>query len=307
MQVLIHNKNEAYKHIQAELGRALLRLFDSKTDRDDALISNYANARKNPSKDIVKKALHLQPAGYSKLVRHFEKVIIPFLNPNELPRIVRLLSIVVWEDNAIYYDTPVNLISGLTKAELRGTTDNNAEFLSGLFLYVLRHTDNREGLDEEGFVNRIMSEAEELFDNYTFDCHEVPGTIESDENTKKCGMTSTSNEIPSEEDILEARSFCMKYEDTIGLLPLCQVAFCVNPAHNNVRRMYSDFCLCKQSVRNEILRMNGLPKMSEDKQWIRESIEKYKKEIREIGLADRECFYDDAKNWESNATKRSKI
>ena len=59
MQVLIHNKNEAYKHIQAELGRALLRLFDSKTDRDDALISNYANARKNPSKDIVKKALHV--------------------------------------------------------------------------------------------------------------------------------------------------------------------------------------------------------------------------------------------------------
>ena len=99
----------------------------------------------------------------------------------------------------------------------------------------------------------------------------------------------------SEEEVLEARKFCKEYEKTIGLLPLCQIAFYVDPIHNNVRKMYSEFSLCKKSVRKEILRLKSIPEIPESGPWLRECFENYEREIKEKGLTERDYFYDGAK------------
>ena len=47
-----------------------------------------------------------------------------------------------------------------------------------------------------------------------------------------------------EETLMEAQKFCLKYEEEMALLPLCQIAYNVDPFHKDVRKMYIDYkCL----------------------------------------------------------------
>ncbi|MCR5213205.1 MAG: hypothetical protein K6E10_02240 [Eubacterium sp.] len=45
-------------------------------------------------------------------------------------------------------------------------------------------------------------------------------------------------------------------------------SFWRKPIHNNVRQMYTDFCLCTEKVRREIIRLKELPWIETDGEWI---------------------------------------
>lgn len=149
--------------------------------------------------------------------------------------------------------------------------------------FSMKETDS-EAEKEQGNINP---------DDYTIKVDSVDAGKTAVREHKK--EFATTVEQASEEDILEARRFCIEYEKTIGLLPLCQIAFYVDPIHNNVRKMYSDYSLCKKSVRKEILRLKNVPEIPESGGWFRESFEKYEAEIKEKGLTERNYFYDGAK------------
>lgn len=99
-----------------------------------------------------------------------------------------------------------------------------------------------------------------------------------------------------EETLMEAQRFCLKYEDEIALLPLCQIAYVVDPLHRDVRKMYTDYKLCNSKVRRKIMELKEMPILDfTDKNWIEKCIDKYNKQIHEDGLTTKEFLYEGAK------------
>lgn len=114
--------------------------------------------------------------------------------------------------------------------------------------------------------------------------------VEKNEKTIKL-----SQEEFDEETILEAQRFCLKYEDEINLLPLCQVAYNVDPIHKNVRQMYTDYILCSSKVKRKILQFKNIPELKFYDGWIDKCVKRYDKEIKEQGLTTKNFLYDGGK------------
>lgn len=93
-----------------------------------------------------------------------------------------------------------------------------------------------------------------------------------------------------------AREFCINHEEEIELLPLCQIAVFINPLHKYVRQMYTDFCLCTETVRKAILStMNCKMIKFTDDDWVSKSLELFDRIIHEKKLCTVSYLYDGAK------------
>ena len=102
---------------------------------------------------------------YQRIIDDYNDIILPMFEPNKLSDAIKILSVIIKEDESIKYDTVIDIISGLKKRELSGKADNPSEFLMGLFLYVIRYTDNRK---ERGFVKNTVEEFTEKAADYVF-------------------------------------------------------------------------------------------------------------------------------------------
>lgn len=98
-----------------------------------------------------------------------------------------------------------------------------------------------------------------------------------------------------EETILEAQRFCLKYEDEIDLLPLCQIAYNVNPIHKNVRQMYTDYILSSSEVKRKILQFKDIPEFNFNEDWIDNCVKRYDEEIKARGLSTKNFLYEGGK------------
>lgn len=59
---------------------------------------------------------------------------------------------------------------------------------------------------------------------------------------------------------IEARKFILQHYKEIEYLPLCPIAFLYNKTRKYHRRIYFDFCLLTEDVRNQVLAIRGLKK-----------------------------------------------
>lgn len=118
----------------------------------------------------------------------------------------------------------------------------------------------------------------------------------SDEEKNVVSSVSFEKEEFDEETLMEAQKFCLKYEDEMDLLPLCQIAYVVAPLHRDVRKMYTDYKLCNSKVKRKIMELKQIPILDfSDKEWIKRCIDKYDKQIHEDGLTTKEFLYEGAK------------
>ena len=300
LQALIRNKSDAPNATQANIGRTLIMKFDPNSDKDDGLISCYANATKNPSHKIIKAASSLQSSNIEKLVNHFDKRLLPLLNPNRMQHLVRLLSVIISEDEAIEDSTVIDRVSNLKKADLSGTVDDPVRFISGVFLYALSYTDNQGGKKEKGFVDRIMKECEQLAENYMFNKQDIA------KDSPKLDASTTGATKPIPDDTLrmgemsfveerveqEVRNFCIDHDTEMALLPLCQVIAVTDPMRKHVRKMYNDFCKCTYTVQNRILSEKEVtPIVVSDKEWWYECLNKFILDYRRFELGSKDYEY----------------
>ena len=124
---------------------------------------------------------------------------------------------------------------------------------------------------------------------------EIVEAVAADETGESDESVTVSREETDEEAQLEARRFCIKHEEELGLIPLCQIAYNVNSIHNNVRQMYTEYNMCSSKVKKEILRINNTPEMKFAEDWIYYCIDKYEIEIKELGLTEIEFLYGGGK------------
>ncbi|MCR5800451.1 MAG: hypothetical protein K6G69_10285 [Lachnospiraceae bacterium] len=125
-------------------------------------------------------------------------------------------------------------------------------------------------------------------------------------HTKKKSI-SEKDPIENEAIFLEAQKFCMMYENEISLLPLCQIAFFIDPLHKNIRQMYSDYILLSSEVKKKVLEMKDVPTLIFSEKWIEKAIAAYEKQVIELGLTSRSFLYEGAKYFHYAYNRYSQI
>lgn len=247
---------------------------------DNSLCSNLVRGIKNPP-DYVYQALNEMKSDY-KIIRDRLTEGDTFLDLNREDDLRKIIIKIVEEDTFIKDNVVVELYSGTKKADLRAHNKDIFSFLTGIFVYVLKNTDNKNKREDVRCIN------EGYLDEAQKEVVLMNGIIE-----KKYVESVT---ISAADDVsTEARKFCAKYESEISLLPLAQIAFCVDPIHNNVRKMYTDFCLCTEKVRREIIRLKELPWIETDGEWIDKCISQIDKDMQDKGYISRSLLYEGAK------------
>ena len=247
---------------------------------DNSLCSNLVRGIKNPP-DYVYEALNVMKNDY-KIIRDRLADGDTFLDLNREDELRKIIIKIVEEDVCIKDNVIVELYSGTKKADLRAHNKDIFSFLTGIFVYVLKNTDNKMKREDVRCINEdYLDEAQK----------EVVLVNKSIEKVDVEPVTMLATDDVS----TEARKFCAKYETDISLLPLAQIAFCVDPIHNNVRQMYTDFCLCTEKVRREIIRLKELPWIETDGEWIDKTISKIDKDMQDKGYITRSILYEGAK------------
>lgn len=121
----------------------LLKVFDNLYDitEDDDTVSKLLSGSQNIAPDIVRTAATINP---HLVEQYFEREIIHRLNQNKKKHIVLALKELILTDSDIAPETQLGTLSDMTKAALQDkTTFAFTEFLTDIFLYAVKHTDNR--------------------------------------------------------------------------------------------------------------------------------------------------------------------
>lgn len=273
LKIVVQCKNCTQKEIVGRIMQCFRSEFD---ETDDSMISNLVNGRKNPSKDISEAANEVSKDDYGGLVKYFKENVTPLLRPTEENVLRRAICEVIIRDNEIGSNVEVELVTKTTKENLERNTTDLSSFLLGIFLYVMKYTDNK---DCNQYVKKIN---EDFFMRIR--------------KKSKGEISNSTNNVYDEDTELAARKFCINYEKELELLPLCQIAYFINPCHKNIREIYTDYNTCSSKVRKRILELNKLPELDfSDKNWINRCIGLYEKRIVEMELTTINFWYEGTK------------
>lgn len=262
---------------QKALVGVIMHSLDSRFDEtDDSLISNIVAGRKNPPDYIVESGAEYTEEDYQGLVNYFEEKVLNLINPSKIKLLQNALFYVIENDDDIADESVVEVISKTKKSDIK-KSDDTSTLLAGLFLYILKTTDN---------IKREKS-VRELSDDFF--------------KRMKKGIVNKRKKNPRKNvdpDAVyqDAQAFCIDYEDEIELLPLCQIAAFVDPLHKHVRQMYTDYSKCSKSVRKKILELKDVKQLDfSDEEWVEKSLHKFDSRIREKKLCTVQFLYDGGK------------
>lgn len=291
LKILVQYSSYEQKEIVGKIMHYLSAEFVKINDKTyESKISNLVNGRKNPSKEIIKMAQDIKDDEYDEIAEYF-KSVIEMLDPNKDKQIRSAICDVVMKDYRIKNSTVVDLVSGTTKDRLELEDTDLNRFLSGIFLYVMKYTKNVEKNEDSN------EDVKELTDEYFVEIDKRIKKIEESIIKDVVELANQTSCINRDEEVeLSARKFCIEHEENVELLPLCQIAYFINPCHKNIREIYTDYNTCSSKVRKRILELNKLPELDfSDKNWINRCIGLYEKKIVEMQLTTINFWYEGTK------------
>ncbi|MBR4779839.1 MAG: hypothetical protein IK014_00600 [Lachnospiraceae bacterium] len=290
LQILIRNTIKGTT--QKELINRIVSLFTNDFDDSSTATSKLALGLNNPTNLIIVAANRLNADEKTALIDGFKEKIVELIDPNKKESIIRLLSILIKEDNSIADSTIINDISSLKKESLDGKSDDIAKFLAGLLLYVLRCTDNRK---EKGEVNNIVDKIQAMEADYSFLVNEKKNdfvyTSGQDDELKE--LLRHQKKMDEERIEREAREFCIKYSDKRKLIYLCQIANITSPLTKHGREMYNEYCRLSSATQKKILDLYEMHhiKECEGELWWYKYLDCFIKEYREYDLGSKDYEY----------------
>lgn len=149
------------------LSGLLLKVFDEYYDisEDDDTVSKLLSGSQNIAPNIVQAAKTIDP---HRVEQYFEREIVHRLNPNTKKHIILALKELVLADSDIVPETQLGTLSDITKAALQNKTAFAfTEFLTDIFLYAVKNTDNRVDKKNTKMITRNYC------DQYDNRLHEV--------------------------------------------------------------------------------------------------------------------------------------
>ena len=253
-------------------------------DNSDSVISKLAGGFINPTKEMMDKSFEITSLDFDRIVDGYKNNVLPMFEPNKLSDAIRILSVIIAEDKDIKDDTIIDIISGLKKRELSGKADNPSEFLIGLFLYVIRYTDNSRPKD---FVKKTVKEFTEKAADYVF-----RNVSDGAETVSENDIREQEIKIYNEKSEQKAISFCLKNESDKDLIPLCQIVAVTNPNKSHLREMFNEYCLFELSTQKRILEINEIPVINvTSNDWWEECLERFCLDYKKYNLGNDRYLY----------------
>ena len=277
LTILVRYKSKSCT--QKRLVGTIMHFHSNQFDEtDDSLRSNLVAGRKNPPDYVVEDGLSYTSNNYPKLISHFTEEVIPLIDQNKMPVLMEALYKLIENDDETNDECKVDVITPITKKDIREKSVAEDVFLAGVFLYVLKSNDN----------SNAEKNVHELNEKFFSQIEKRMG-----KSRKNAGLVPSKNK---DSIYREAQEFCITYEKEIGLLPLCQIASFIDPLHNFVRPMYTAFCKCNKTIRKKILELKKFSVMSfSDSDWINKSIKMFDEKTHEKQLCSVSFLYDGAK------------
>ncbi len=146
LSVLCHYKASTTRQTDL-VGAVIHTIYSSFDDSDNSCCSNLVRGKKNPKRDIIDSAIYYIEDNYQDLVKSFQESVLNIIDQNCYGNIKEALITIIESDASITENCIVNPITGTSKKKLRKSKDQLSELLAGLFLYVLKSTDNSEKTD----------------------------------------------------------------------------------------------------------------------------------------------------------------
>ena len=278
LQILYRAINEDKTNTKVFFIGELLSLLTNDFDPSSTAMSKLYTGINNPTKELTKKVAQLNEDDYYQITNDFKKIIMPMLNPNRISDSIRLLEIAIAEDSSIKQDTVVDLVSGTKKCEMTGEVDNQAEFLAGVFLFVMINTSNPK---KSGVIGLIVDRLNEISPGYVFT-----------EDKKEKQNEKREYDIYEEQIEQKATEFCIKYDSMKKWIPLCQIAQITNPTKKHNRIIFNDYCVCTRSVQQKILEMNNIVKINESgNEWWYKYLDMFEKDYEKYSLGNKKYLY----------------
>ena len=284
LQILYTAKNEDRTNTKALFIGEILSLLSNDFDPGSTAMSKLFTGINNPTNLLTKKAAHLTEDDYLRMVDDFRKMVMPMLNQNKISNAVRMMEVAIAEDSDIKQETIVELITGLQKRELEGIVEDPAEFLTGVFLYVMKCTRNP---GKSGVVRPIMERLINISPDYAFAGSKNKSSPALEK--KKTTSDFKRRESDRHDELIDKKAtrFCINYDSQKDWIPLCQVAQITNPTKRHSRKIINDFCKCTRSVQRKILEINEIKKLDFAKSdWWYEYLGIFERDYRKYELGD---------------------
>ncbi|MCR4717009.1 MAG: hypothetical protein K5656_07485 [Lachnospiraceae bacterium] len=280
---------------QNEIVTKFFEFFDNDIyELDNEAASNIVRGVKNPPVTVTDGVKELSPEQYADVVDYFKNNILNLIKENEITTVIETIKYLINDDDAIYADTVVEVISGIKKNELAMCNEEAATFLAGVYLFVLRNTDNRVEENSKKYAEDCWNKVKEgqcvTEDNNTVVYEDL--SINYKGNEIAVEYKNREVELMLERIDQEATSFCINHDEEKSLIPLCRVAKATNLTHSHVRTMYNDFCSSTQSVQKRILELNEISEIDVygDSWWI-EYMDKFLNDYNKFQLGEQQYRY----------------
>ena len=221
-------------------------------------------------RDEIQKRKYQNP----RYLENFKANVEYLLDPNKISDIYKTLRYIALTDEDITDDSIIDYVSQTKKSNLN-YTGNRVDFIAGVFLYVIRVKNNKTQKYASLITNEFCENAIKEFSKLEKGPKPYATTIVLD------------SDIPS-----QAKAFCRKYEDSINLLPLCQIANIVNPRHNHVNKIYDEYCDCSDALKVQIMKEINCPMIqSVDKYALYGLLRRFEDDIEKMELSSRDNLY----------------
>ncbi|MBR5658586.1 MAG: hypothetical protein IKX10_04225 [Lachnospiraceae bacterium] len=93
-----------------------------------------------------------------------------------------------------------------------------------------------------------------------------------------------------------ARNFCIDHENEKRLFILCQIADYIDPLHQHVRSLYTEYLRQNDEVKNAIMVLNNIPLLQFEKDWEYDYLDVFRNDIRELKLVtEKDLLYEGGK------------
>lgn len=243
---------------------------------DKELVCHIKKGRRNLPQVIIDELeeKHYQSSHY---LEFFKSNVEINLDPEKTVEICKVLKYIALNDERIDDNSVIDYISHDKKSDFKHIGDP-ISFIAGVFLYVSQFQ-NDETKDYAKEITKDFCE---------FAINEYTALV----NTKTISVNGFINNIIDTDIPSQARSFCRRYEDSINLLPLCQIANIVNPTHNHVNKMYDEYCDCSDALKKQIMKEKDCPIIHADDEYaLYGLLSRFANDIEKMGLASRDKKY----------------
>lgn len=209
--------------------------IDTKYDPSPDLVSKFVRGIRNPSKSFVDTINGYDQDQYDSLCCCMDSIVNK-LNTKSETILVKTITKIVKSNDTIPDDEIIDLVNGTMKKDLPGDYENISSFLTGVFLYTIKYTDNKD-------KNRFVKEIDKLY---------IAEFINPEKHNPIEGIIT---EPLTESEEIKVRQFFLFHEKEINLMPLCQIVYAYNPLHKYERTMFTEYNMFSQAMRKKVLEL----------------------------------------------------